>query len=322
MRPKILSDLKVMRSKDVSQWYGEVMGAWGSLNHSTSEFSPMLWRNLGYWRDHSETLDQAATNMATKLADASGVRPGCDVLDVGCGLGESTFLLRERLDSGADLSGGRLAGLDITAQHIAVAAARRTGDRPEFIVGSATELPFSDESFDRILALECAFHFPDRRKFFAEALRVLRPGGVLGMADVVVARRPAQVRQWLNTVVPGWARIRIDRLGFMILKTPSENLVTLPEYLDQLYVAGLVMPSSEDISDRVFPYFREHWRTSNNRAAQERALRSGGLDAAQAHAHASAWRRQMRIFMLSWPISEYVIVTARKPGGGSVQVDG
>jgi ubiquinone/menaquinone biosynthesis C-methylase UbiE len=317
MLPKLLSDLKVMRSKDVSRWYGEVMGAWGSLNSSTSELSPTLWRNLGYWHDRAESLDQAATNLATKLADAAEVRPGCDVLDVGCGLGESTFLLRERLDNGTGVPGGRLTGLDITEQHIAVAVARRTDDRPEFVLGSAVQLPFDDQSFDRILALECAFHFPDRRRFFAEALRVLRPGGVLGMADVVVARRPAKARQWMNAAVPRWARVRMDRLGAMILKTPSENLVTLPQYLDQLRAAGLVTSSSEDISDRVFPYFRKHWRTSNDRVAQEHALRSGGLDAALAHAHASAWRRQMRIFMLSWPISEYVIVTARKPGGST-----
>jgi ubiquinone/menaquinone biosynthesis C-methylase UbiE len=317
MLPKLLSDLKVMRSKDVSRWYGEVMGAWGSLNHSNGELAPMLWRNLGYWRDRSESLDQAATNLATRLADAARVRPGCDVLDVGCGLGESTFLLRERLDNGSGRPGGRLTGLDITAQHIAVATARRTGDRPEFVLGSAAELPFEDESFDRVLALECAFHFPDRRRFFAEALRVLRPGGVLGMADVVVARRPARLRQWMNAAAPRWASSRMDQLGSTILKTPSQNLVTLPQYLDQLRAAGLVTSSSEDISDHVFPYFREYWRTSNDRVAQERALRSGGLDAEVAHAHASAWRRQMRIFMLSWPISEYVIVTARKPGGSA-----
>lgn len=313
MRPKLLSDLQVMRGKDVSQWYGDVMGAWGSLDHATGAQSPMLWRNLGYWNDHSETLDQAATNMATRLADAADVRPGCDVLDVGCGLGASTFLLRDRLDGGTGGPGGRLVGLDITARHVDLATARRLGDRPEFIVGSATDMPFEDESFDRILALECAFHFPDRRQFFAEALRVLRPGGMLGMADVVVTPGPVQVRRWVNNVVPRWARDRLDRFESVVLKTPSANLVTLTEYLDQLRGAGFVTCGAEDVSERVFPYFREYWRTSNDRAAQERALRSGGLDGAQAHAYASAWRRQMRIFMLSWPISRYVIVIARRP---------
>jgi len=305
MRPKLLSDLNVMRGKDVPQWYGDVMGAWGSLDHD----QPMLWRNLGYWNSRCETLDQAATNMATRLANAAQVRAGCDVLDVGCGLGESTFLLRDRLDR----TTSKLVGLDITERHIDLAIARRVGDRPEFMVGDATDMPFDDASFDRILALECAFHFPDRRRFFAEALRVLRPGGVLGMADVVVAPGPVRMRRWLNTVLPRRARDRVEWFESVILKTPSANLVTLAEYVDQLRGAGFVTSGSEDISDHVFPYFREYWRTSNDRAAQENALRSAGLDVAQAHAYASAWRRQMRIFMLSWPISRYVIVTARKP---------
>jgi ubiquinone/menaquinone biosynthesis C-methylase UbiE len=311
MRPKLLSDLKVMRGKDVPEWYGEVMGAWGSLNHATGA-RPTLWRNLGYWNSHAETLDQAAANMATKLADAAGVQAGCAVLDVGCGLGESTFLLRHRL------AGDTVVGLDITARHIELATARRIGDQPRFVVGSATDLPFPDESFDRVLALECAFHFPDRRRFFAEALRVLRPGGVLGTADVVVAPGPVRVRRQVNAVVPRWARDRIDRLESFVLKTPSANLVTHTEYLDQLHATGFAATRCEDVGEHVFPYFRAHWRTSNDRAAQESALRAGGLDAELAHTYASAWRRQMRIFMLSWPISRYVIVTARKPASGDV----
>lgn len=313
MRPRLLSDLRLMRSKNVSDWYGDVMGAWESLHSSADDSSPAHWRNLGYWNDRSETFDQACRNLATKLADAAQVRPGCDVLDVGCGLGASTFLLRERLDNGADSLRGRLVGLDITAQHIRAALARRKDDRPEFMVGSATELPFENDSFDRVLALECAFHFPDRRKFFAEALRVLRPGGVLGLADVLIAQRSAVIRQRMNRVTPPGIRTRVDRITADILKTPTENLVALPEYLDQLHAAGFVDPTSENISDRVFPYFIQHWRRANDLAAQESVLRFSGVDPALARQHASAWRLQMRIFMFSWPMSDYVIVAAYRP---------
>lgn len=313
MRPRLLSDLRLMRNKNVSDWYGEVMGAWDSLHFPVDDSSPVHWRNLGYWHDRSETLDQACRNLAAKLADAAQVRPGCDVLDVGCGPGESTFLLRERLDNSADSPCGRLVGLDITAQHIRTALARRTDDRPEFMVGSATELPFENDSFDRVLALECAFHFRDRRRFFAEALRVLRPGGVLGLADVLMAQRAAVMRQRMNRVTPPWVRTRMDRITADILKTPTENLVALPEYLDQLRAAGFVDPTSENISDRVFPYFIQHWRSANNLATQERVLRSSGMDSVLAHQHASAWRLQMRIFMFSWPMSDYVVVAASRP---------
>ncbi|NUH37889.1 class I SAM-dependent methyltransferase [Streptomyces samsunensis] len=55
----------------------------------------------------------------------------------------------------------------------------------EFQEEVATALPFPDETFDKVVALESAFHFSTRDQFFAQALRVLRPGGLLVTADVI-----------------------------------------------------------------------------------------------------------------------------------------
>jgi ubiquinone/menaquinone biosynthesis C-methylase UbiE len=54
-----------------------------------------------------------------------------------------------------------------------------------FVGGNACSLPFSDNSFDRVMAVECIFHFPSRRDFLREVKRVLRPGGCLVLSDFV-----------------------------------------------------------------------------------------------------------------------------------------
>jgi hypothetical protein len=73
------------------------------------------------------------------------------------------------------------------------------------VVADAVRLPFRGASFDGLICVEAAFHFPSRSAFFAEALRVLRPGGVLSMSDVTVERRP----RTLGDAAAGLLQLRI-----------------------------------------------------------------------------------------------------------------
>jgi ubiquinone/menaquinone biosynthesis C-methylase UbiE len=89
------------------------------------------------------------------------------VLEVGCGTGHWLTVLSGQ--------GMRVAGLDASARMLARARER---DRSSHLVrGVAEHLPWTDASFDRLLCVNAVHHFHDKRAFFSEARRVLRPGG-------------------------------------------------------------------------------------------------------------------------------------------------
>ena len=142
----------------------------------------------GYWeqpkdaKGDDEDFFNAAQDLSRKLCDIANVTDNQRILDVGCGFGGTTSLLND-CHAGMDLT-----GLNIDPRQLDVANKKikcKGYNRIQFIAGDACQLPFDDNSFDRVLAVECIFHFPSRELFFKEALRVLKPGGSITLSDFV-----------------------------------------------------------------------------------------------------------------------------------------
>lgn len=116
------------------------------------------------------------------LVDQAGIRPSHRVLEIGCGTGNLAILIK-RLHAGADV-----VGLDPDPK--ALARARRKAAREALSVhldlGFAEELPYPDESFDRVLSAFMFHHLePDgKEKTLREVRRVLKPGGSLHLLDL------------------------------------------------------------------------------------------------------------------------------------------
>jgi len=128
-----------------------------------------------------DTLHPGGTATTSRLAELLGVDSSCLVLDVACGRGASAIHL-------ALTTGCRVVGIDLSDGNVQAAskAAQRAGvaDLCAFMTGDAESLPEPSASFDALIC-ECALcTFPDKPTAAREFGRVLRPGGVVGIADI------------------------------------------------------------------------------------------------------------------------------------------
>lgn len=102
---------------------------------------------------------------------------GTTVLDVGCGIGGSSRILARDY-------GFAVTGITISPQQVKRAQELTPRDlTAKFQVDDALALSFSDGSFDVVWSIEAGPHMPDKAQFAQELLRVLKPGGILVVAD-------------------------------------------------------------------------------------------------------------------------------------------
>ncbi|MCA9522986.1 MAG: methyltransferase domain-containing protein [Myxococcales bacterium] len=172
-------------------------------------------RSVGY---HA-FLDQAETSVLRPYAD------GRDLLEVGCGTG----LILERLAPRAR----RAVGMDLSEGMLEKARSKGL----DVVQGSATALPFEDQSFDLSYSVKVLAHVPDIRLALAEMARVTRPGGHI----IAEFYNRHSVRYWIKRLRPGLkiSESTTDHEVYTRYDTPRQMLDYLPREAEPVELVGI-----------------------------------------------------------------------------------
>lgn len=163
------------------------------------------------------------------LIAALGLKPGMRVLDAGCGIGGTARAV-------AALTGAEVTGIDLTPDYTLAATLLSElvglGEAVSFETANVTGTKFDDDTFDAAYTMHVAMNIAKKAAFYGEMYRILRPGAVFGMYDVMAEPGGGAMAfpvPWSKTAetsflaTPGEVADLLTQAGFVVEQSESRR---------------------------------------------------------------------------------------------------
>jgi SAM-dependent methyltransferase len=192
-----------------------------------------------FWADHADHFDTSVRAYQQTFMAAAAIQPDEQVLDVGCGAGQTS------LDAARAATSGSVLGLDLSGPLLEVARKRAAAAglvNVEFVQGDAQVHPFAPASFDVVLGRNSTMFFDDPPAAFAHLAHATKPGGRL----VLLAWQSLADNEWFRSTMAALAAGR--ELPAPPPGAPGPFTLSDPDRVRTLLTgAGFVDPELRDL---------------------------------------------------------------------------
>lgn len=208
-----------------------------------SQYGGSGFYNVGDWSNGAADAKSACEALVGRHISAAHLdAPGLTIVDVGCGLGDSTAQIHKAAQPDADVTG-------INISEAQLADARQRHPEVRFQQMDASQLTFPESTIDRLIAVESVFHFNTRETFLDSALHVLRPGGLLVMTDVLFTKESDPWDWWVPAANRG---------------------LQIEDYANHCAARGFDVAQIEDVTAQTWQAFCADLRAQGRDAAADR----------------------------------------------------
>jgi len=205
--------------------------------------------NYGLWEENETTLHKSNKKLCNFIYEKGQLNnyDKFNILDVGCGYGAQDVMWCKNLSV---LS--QITAIDISKKQIKYANKKlkkqpKIKNRIKYIHGDAHNLLdiFENNSFNRIISLESAFHYNNRQQFFTNVNNLLTDDGIFIISDIVLQNNNKDCGNSIFKNV--FIKIASD-----FLCIPEQNLITLDKWKTNIENSGLCITELYNITDKTF----------------------------------------------------------------------
>lgn len=185
------------------------------------------WAEAG----RGEEMERHHIDITEKTLRRMDLRPGERVLDLSCGTGWATRMMAHLVADGPG-GAGQAVGLDISDEMIRHAReGSRNVDNVLYVWGSAQQIPWEENYFDKALSVEAFYYYPDQERTLAELFRVLAPQGRFFLLINLYKDNPYSLR-WVDELkVP--VQVRSEAEYVQLLKAHAFDEVKAERIPDE-----------------------------------------------------------------------------------------